>query len=91
MSPQERQLFDLYNAETNERIGGITEADLDYLIDHIIEEESSDYIVDQEVIHLFALGRGSEHLVGLLRKALGSREWVVIRWEPQGPEADVSG
>ena len=76
-------MIDLYNASTNQLIGSITEADLQVLLDGLEEESSQDqdYYIDQATIDLLADGRASDHLVGLLRKALGSSDGVDIRWQ----------
>ena len=76
-------MIDLYNAATNQLIGSITEADLQVLLDGLEEEslQDQDYYIDQATIDLLADGRASDHLVGLLRKALGSSDGVDIRWQ----------
>jgi hypothetical protein len=70
-------------AATNQLIGSITEADLKVLTDALEEEssEDQDYYVDQATIDLIGDGRATEHLLKLLRDALGSSEGVEIRWE----------
>ena len=75
--------IDLYNAATNTLIGTITEADLQVLVDHLEEEstEDRDYYIDQATIDFIADGSATEHLVGLLRAALGSSEGVDIKWK----------
>ena len=75
-------MIDLFNQATNALIGSITDADLKVLQD-ALEEESDhdrDYYIDAETIDLIADGRATDHLVGLLRKALGSGDGVDIRW-----------
>jgi hypothetical protein len=61
----------LYNAATNDLLGQITEADLKVL----------DYFIDAATIDVIADGKATEHLVGLLRKAVGSSDGVDIRWQ----------
>jgi hypothetical protein len=75
-------MIDLYNVATDQLIGSITPADLQVLIDALEEEstEDRDYYISSETIDLIADGRASDHLVGLLRTALGSAEGVDIRW-----------
>ncbi len=75
-------MIDLYNAETDEKLGSITEADLQVLVDGLEEEsaDDQDYFIDAATIDLLADGRATEHLVGLLRKAVGSGDGVEIRW-----------
>jgi hypothetical protein len=75
-------MIDLYEATNNQLIGSITPADLQVLVDALEEEsaQDQDYYIDAATIDLIADGRASEHLVGLLRRALGSAEGVDIRW-----------
>jgi hypothetical protein len=76
-------MIDLYNASTNQLIGSITEAELQVLVDRLEEESSrdQDYYIDAATIDLLGDGRATDHLLGLLRSALGSSEGVDIRWE----------
>jgi len=76
-------MIDVYNNETNQLIGTITEADLKVLADHLEEEslEDQDYFIDQATIDVIGDGQATEHLLGVLRKALGSSDGVEIRWE----------
>ena len=76
-------MIDLYNASTNELIGNITDADLKVLVDGLEEEslQDKDYFIDRATIDLLADGRATDHLVGLLRRALGSTDGVDIRWQ----------
>jgi hypothetical protein len=76
-------MIDVYNAATNELLGSITEADLQVLIDALEEESTQDrdYYIDAATIDVIADGRATEHLVNLLRKALGSAEGVDILWK----------
>jgi hypothetical protein len=76
-------MIDVYNDETDELVGSITEADLKVLIDGLEEEseDDRDYFINQATIDVLGDGRATEHLLGVLRKALGSAEGVEIRWE----------
>jgi len=76
-------MIDLYNSDTNEKLGSITEADLQVLIDGLEEEsaEDQDYFIDEATIELLGDGRATEHLLGLLRRAVGTSEGVEIRWK----------
>ena len=75
-------MIDVYDKATNRLIGSITEADLQVLVDALEEESSEDrdYYIDAATIDLIADGRATEHLVKLLRDALGSAPAVDIRW-----------
>ena len=76
-------MIDLYNATTNQLLGSITEADLQVLIDGLEEESSDDqdYFIDRETIDVLGDGRATEHLLNLLRTAVGSSDGVDIRWK----------
>jgi hypothetical protein len=76
-------MIDLYNVATNQKLGSITEAELQVLVDGLEEEssEDQDYYVDAATIDLLGDGRASDHLLGLLRNAVGSSDGVEIRWE----------
>jgi hypothetical protein len=85
-------MIDLYNETTGELIGQVTEADLQVLVDALEEEstEDRDYFIDAATIDAIADGRATEHLVALLRKALGSADGVDIRWERLSLETNRS-
>lgn len=76
-------MIDLYNAATNQLLGSITEADLQVLIDGLEEEsaEDQDYYIDQATIDMLADGRPSDHLLAILRGALGTSNGLEIRWQ----------
>jgi hypothetical protein len=76
-------MIDLYNNETNTLLGSITEGDLQVLMGGLEEEssEDQDYYIDAATIELLGDGRASDHLLGLLRRAVGSSDGVEIRWQ----------
>jgi hypothetical protein len=76
-------MIDVYNSDTNELVGTITEADLEVLADHLEEEssEDQDYWIDQATLDVIGDGQATEHLMGVLRRALGTAEGVEIRWQ----------
>jgi hypothetical protein len=75
-------MIDLSNKATNELLGSITEADLKVLVDALEEESSDDqdYYIDAATVDVIGDGRASDHLLKLLRTALGDSEGVDIRW-----------
>jgi hypothetical protein len=75
-------VIDVYNKATNELLGSITEADLQVLVDALEEESSDDqdYYIDAATIDVIGDGRATDHLLQLLRSALGQAEGVDIRW-----------
>jgi hypothetical protein len=78
-----RRMIDLYMSATNELLGSITESELQVLVDRLEEESATDqdYYIDQATIDLLGDGRASDHLLGLLRTAVGSTAGVEIRWQ----------
>ena len=76
-------MIDLYDHATNVLIGSMTEADLQVLTDALEEEseDDQDYYIDQATLDVLGDGRATEHLMALLRKALGTAEGVDIRWK----------
>jgi hypothetical protein len=76
-------MIDIYDEATGKLIGSITEADLQVLVDALEEEslEDHDYYIDSATIDVIADGRATEHLVSLLRTALGTKDGVDIRWQ----------
>lgn len=75
-------MIDLYLKDTQELLGSVTETELQYLIDSLEETapEDRDYYVDLATIDLLADGRATDHLVKLLRKAVGTGDGVEIEW-----------
>lgn len=76
-------MIDLFNNETNQLIGSITEAELQVLTDRLEEESQTDqdYYIDQATIDLLGDGTATDHLLQTLRNALGSGDGVEIRWQ----------
>jgi hypothetical protein len=76
-------MIDLYNATAKQLLGSITESDLKVLVDALEEEgvNDQDYYIDRATIDVIADGKATEHLVGLLRKAVGAGDGVDIRWQ----------
>jgi len=76
-------MIELYDKVTQRHIGSITEADLKVLVGGLEQESAQDrdYYIDPATIDLLADGRATEHLVRLLREAVGGQPGVEIRWE----------
>jgi hypothetical protein len=76
-------MIDLYNTATNALIGSITESELQVLIGRLEEESSTDrdYYIDQATIDMLGDGSATDHLLQLLRTALGTAEGIEIRWQ----------
>jgi hypothetical protein len=78
-----QRMIDLYINGTDQLVGSITEAELQVLIDRLEEESETDqdYYIDQPTIDMLGDGTATDHLMQLLRNALGSAEGVEIRWQ----------
>jgi len=72
----------LIDNESGKPIGTISEAQLQALIDQLEEEASGDqdYYIDDATLGWFEDEGVDPSLTALLRKALGSREGMEIRW-----------
>jgi hypothetical protein len=74
-------MIDLYKGD--QLVGSITESELQVLVDKLEEEslDDRDYYINQPTIDLLGDGSATDHLLTLLRSALGSAEGVEIRWQ----------
>ena len=73
----------VYDDDTNLIIGRISEAQLDFLDDHLDEESASDrdYYLTAETIDMLEAAGGDAALIGLLRGALRDRADMTISWK----------
>ncbi len=64
-------------------LGHISREDLQFLIDQLEEESSSDtdYFINRDTVDLLEEAGGSATLVGMLRGAVGDSEGIDIAWE----------
>ncbi len=72
----------LYDQSTGTLVGEITEVQLQFMIDQMEEEslEDKDYSITNMEIDYFTEQGADPDLIALLRKALGSKGEVIIRW-----------
>jgi hypothetical protein len=72
----------LINAESGAVIGEISDDQLAFLVDQLVEEdnEDRDYFLDLETIDLLEDSGADDALIMLLRKGLGSSEGIDVRW-----------
>jgi hypothetical protein len=75
-------MIQLHDKETGTFIGTIDEAQLQFLIDHLEEESpgDQDYYLDAPTLDMLEDEGAIPTLLELLRKALGGREGMEIRW-----------
>ena len=75
-------MIQLRDKDTGAVVGSITEAQLQFLVDQLEEEsrDDRDYYINQATLEMFEEKGADPELVGILRKALGSREEMEIGW-----------
>ena len=75
-------MINLYDSETGELFGEISEEQFQFLVDQLEEEslEDQDYAITAMTIAYFGEQGADAFLIELLQSALGEREEVVIRW-----------
>jgi hypothetical protein len=75
-------MVQLYDAERGTRLGEITDAQLQSLIDSLEEESPTDqdYYLTAETIDMLEGDGADAGLVSLLREALAGREGMDVRW-----------
>ena len=73
----------LYDAESDAPLGTITEAQLQFLMDELEEESSSDrdYYISAETVQMLDDNGGDAELIDVLRRAIAERDGVDVRWE----------
>ena len=75
-------MIKIFDEESGAVYGTITEAQLQAMMGQLEEEslEDTDYYINQATVDLFEEKKLDPALVALLRKALGDREDMDIRW-----------
>jgi hypothetical protein len=75
-------MVQLYDAERGTRLGEITDAQLQSLMDSLEEESPTDqdYYLTAETIDMLEGDGADAGLVSLLREALAGREGMDVRW-----------
>jgi len=76
-------MIELRDKDTGRSIGTITEDQLQFLIDQLEEESSTDtdYYLNAATLDMFADNGIDPQLLALLRGALGDREDMEIEWQ----------
>ncbi len=72
----------LFDSETNQPVGQISEAQLRFLIDHLEEEstEDRDYYISQDELDVLQESGADPVLLKVLSAALAGREGAEIRY-----------
>jgi processive 1,2-diacylglycerol beta-glucosyltransferase len=73
----------IFNKETGTLLGTVDANDVQCLIDVLEEEDTKDvdYYIDPATVDILEDNGASASLVEMLRKAIGAREGIDIRWE----------
>ena len=76
-------MIKVFNKETNEFLGRISEGDIQFLADHLEEESvhDTDYYIRKETLEQFSQQGASPKLMEVLRGGLRSGDAIEIRWE----------
>ena len=82
LSPSKLTMIKLYNNESGESLGTLTEEHLKFLSDQLEEESETDtdYYIRKDSLDTFAKEGADPALIDLLRQAMGSNDHVEIRW-----------
>ena len=83
-------MIKIFNKDTNEFLGRISEGDFQFLADHLEEESihDTDYYIMKETLDQFPQKGASSKLVELLRGGLKNGNAIEIRWERDATAAD---
>jgi len=75
-------MYKLYNNDTGELVGNISEGQLQFLKDQLEEEslEDQDYEIEPMTLAYFEEQGIDAELLGILKRALGDQEAIIIRW-----------
>lgn len=75
-------MINLHNKNTQELIGEISEEQLQFLIDQLVEEDSTDqdYYINRDQLDQFEEKGGDKTLIQMLRDAMGTKEDMDIIW-----------
>jgi hypothetical protein len=75
-------MIQLHDKETGKPLGTITEAQLQYLQDHLEVESAADqdYYINEDTIDTFENEGADSALVALLRAGMGGRKEMEITW-----------
>ena len=75
-------MISLYDSDSGEVIGEITEQQLQFLIDQLEEEtfEDQDYAIEAMTLAYFESQSADPELLAILKNGLGDKDQMIIRW-----------
>lgn len=81
-APTGPRAYRLTELDSGTTLGDLTEQQLQFLVDELEEESDSDhdYYIDMGTIEMLAGAGADAELLGVLKRAIGSREGVEIAW-----------
>ena len=76
-------MIKIYNKETNEFLGRISDGDMQFLAEHLEEESihDTDYYITRETVEQFPQKGASPKLLEVLQGGLRNGNAIEIRWE----------
>lgn len=76
-------MIQLRDKDTGALLGRITEEQLQFLIDELVEEddEDRDYYIDGPTLEMLEGAGADAALIGLLREGLGDRSEMEVEWK----------
>ncbi len=82
---EEEPVIRLYDNVSGVEIGTLTSDQLQFLIDQLEEEATTDqdYFIDRGTLDMFEDAGIDEGLLDILRGALGDRDGMEIRWQKE--------
>ena len=75
-------MVQLFDKQSGAEVGTLTDDQFQFLVDHLEEESSDDddYYVNRSTVDLLESAGGDPQLVQVLRRALGDRDEMDLRW-----------
>ncbi|RMH69007.1 MAG: galactosyldiacylglycerol synthase [Gemmatimonadetes bacterium] len=75
-------MVSLYNKQTNEFLGQVTDEQFQFLVDHLEEESmiDDDYFINAMTLDMLEDQGGDTDLMEILRTGLGSQDGIEITW-----------
>ncbi|MFP5286785.1 MAG: galactosyldiacylglycerol synthase [Thermoanaerobaculia bacterium] len=75
-------MVQLFDKQTGAGVGTLTDDQFQFLVDHLEEESSDDddYYLNRSTVDVLESAGADPQLVQVLRRALGDREDMDLRW-----------
>jgi hypothetical protein len=85
-------LIHLFDEETGSDLGMLSEEQMEFLARHLVEETEADddYYIDRRTIDMLKSAGADSGLLRVLRRAVGEKEGVEVRWAKSGEHHDTA-